>query len=512
MKTSIVAAAVLSLWLGIAAAPNEAGAQPAAPPVGAAAAPPPVVIYTKDNAPAAPKVEDLALKDSVSQHGVTWTFDKPVRVGQFVSGDSYVVGPVTVKSVSPAPLWNEEVKDPTPYEVKGWKDRYARNGSTLNLPVAGWPGFDSRTQGHRYDPNRFARFPLAMKPGDALVSTISLSDTNVQNRMLGPSDHKSVTAIRIAAVLTCLANPAPADAFRPSYCDRGQTLYLARNLKRDLLPKLAAVKSAPKPEEFAKVFERPWIDTVFFGFSAPSENMPQYGREVARAAGMGTLLLCCDFEPARKEKLLLGIAQAGVDYWGLLQAGHPGWPAYGGHGSGRKWILVFTGIVLGEADMQNPYAKHPAAKFGEDMHTIYGQGWTGATALYAGHLGKEGSKNNKGWGAYEHLPPAQWEDRIGEGYRYCCTSVAWVGEGLAIRLLRAEKIWDHDAFLDYCDRWMNEDATEFAAKIKEAKGWDFTGSSQRKTWDKFVDEMWAQYRATNPAPADGWKKPHPPTP
>src|SRR5689334_7745850 len=61
------------------------------------AVPQPAVIYTKDNTHPAPKIGELALKQSLSQYGITWTFDRPVRTGQFVNGDWYVVGPVTVK-------------------------------------------------------------------------------------------------------------------------------------------------------------------------------------------------------------------------------------------------------------------------------------------------------------------------------------------------------------------------------------------------------------------------------
>ena len=46
-----------------------------------------VVLYTSANAPAAPRLEDLPLKASVSQYGITWTFEKPARVGQFINGD-----------------------------------------------------------------------------------------------------------------------------------------------------------------------------------------------------------------------------------------------------------------------------------------------------------------------------------------------------------------------------------------------------------------------------------------
>jgi len=465
------------------------------------------VIYGKENAPAAPKLEDLPQKKALTQYGITWTFDKPARVGQFVGGDYYVVGLVTVTSVSPKPLFGEEVKDASDAEKKYYSGAVARNGSALNLSATGLPAFDTRIQGHRYDSKNFARFPLALKPGDVLISTISVAKTGARERMMGPSDHRNVSTVQTAAVLTCLEKPVAPDAFRPSYCDPARKLYFARNLKRDLLPRLAPPPSAPKVEYMTRVFERPWIDTVFFGFAAPVDNMPQYGREVARAAGMGTLLLCCDYDATTKERLLLGIVQAGVDYWGAIRAGHPGYQAHGGHGSGRKWILVFAGILLGDADMQNPYAKFPKVKFGEDMQTIYGNGWTGAKALYAGHVGAEGRKGNKGWGLYENLPPEKWEAQLGEAYRHCCTSIAWVGEALAIRLLRAEKIWNYGAFLDYCDRWMHEDDTEFVATIKKVKGWDYSNARQGKTWDRFVDEMWAKYRtAPGMPPTDGWKK------
>ena len=46
---------------------------------------------------------------SVSQYGITWTFDQPARVGRFVNGDWYVVGPVTVKAIDPQPLYGSEI-------------------------------------------------------------------------------------------------------------------------------------------------------------------------------------------------------------------------------------------------------------------------------------------------------------------------------------------------------------------------------------------------------------------
>lgn len=509
MRTLAMAvAAVLVLMGGLQTA--RAQQAPADPWSGDAAKSPvtprDIVVFTKANAPAAPKPADLPLKESVSQYGITWTFEQPARVGRFVTGDWYVVGPVTVKEVAPKPLFGAEVSDPSADEQRRFKDRYARNGSVLNLAPGILPGFDSRTEGGRYNPDNFAKYPVAMKPGDALVSTISLPDKNVRNRMLGPSDHRSVTAVFAASVLTCVERPVPPDAFRPGVCDRAQKTVLARDLRREMLLKLPPAPSAPRPEQFARVFERPWIDTVFFGFCAPAQNMPQYGRDIARAAGMGSLLLLCDYPAERKEPLLQGMVQAGIDLWSIVEAGGPGWEAFGGHGSGRKWTIVFAGMLLGDADMQNPYEKHPNVKFGEDMQTVYGNGWTGAKALYAGHRGADGERYSPGWGLFEHLPPEQWKAQLGEGYRHCCTSIAWVGEALAIRLLKAEKTWNYNAFLDYCDRWMYEDNTEFLKRIEAAKGWKYGPQGDVWSADRFVTELWRAHR-TGPGmpPTDGWK-------
>ena len=69
----------------------------------------PVVIYSRQNVPVSPSLDDLPLKESVSQHGITWTFDKPAPVGQFVNGDWYVVGPMTIKAIDPKPLYGSEI-------------------------------------------------------------------------------------------------------------------------------------------------------------------------------------------------------------------------------------------------------------------------------------------------------------------------------------------------------------------------------------------------------------------
>lgn len=126
--------------------------------------------------------------------------------------------------------------------------------------------------------------------------------------------------------------------------------------------------------------------------------------------GVASLLLLLDYSRERKERLLINFVQYGIDLWGIVRAGHRGWPAHGGHGSGRKWPIIFAGILLGDADMQSPKKKHPKVVFGEDMQTLYGKGWTGARALYAGHVGKDGQLGEKGWGLMNTCTP--WNGKI----------------------------------------------------------------------------------------------------
>jgi hypothetical protein len=76
--------------------------------------------------------------------------------------------------------------------------------------------------------------------------------------------------------------------------------------------------------------------------------------------------------------------------------------------------------------------------------------------------------------------------------------------------MRVEKVWAHDAFFAYVDRWMTEDDTPFVAAIKRAGGRDYTGDEFGKfgrqgcvMQARFVEEMWATYRNNLPAGPDG---------
>ena len=459
-----------------------------------------VMVYTSDEPPPTPALDELPLLTKITQHGITWTFAAPVRAARFVNGDYYVVGTTTIVDIQPLPTSTN-----------------GRHGSMMNIqPNIQRSGFDSRIEAGRYNPNLRVYPPITLTPGNKLVSSRSAEALNLPC-VMRPYD-TSVSPVASVSILTGVNAPQPLDAFRPSYAQGSSGIYLSRNLRRHLLPKLPPVKNVPPLSEFEGYMKRPWVDSVFFNFDVPAEYMASDGRENAYLMSFCGLLLALNFSPEEKEPLLVYLSQYGIDLYGLVERGHTGWQAHGGHGSGRKFPIVFAGVMLNEDNM-----KSVQADFGEDMQTIWVSEtpppgtYTGSwhtkpeAVVYGGHVGINGESVNPGWGPYEHLQPSAWKSTLGESYRRCCTSVSWVGEALAARLIPGMKeAWNHPQFFAYVDRWMlSPDDPQDLQTIESATGMvidpDFmqgqswkilSGGGYYKPHRTFVDEMWAAYRNT----------------
>ncbi len=160
-----------------------------------------VVMYTRDKPPATPNASDLPLKTSVSQYGITWTFARPMPVGQFVNGDWYVAGKATVTAIDPKPLYGKEIPDDQLdlMDIERNLAQRIRNGFMLNPPAAMKVAYDSGVR-NWFDPSLIARLPVDMKPGDSLVSTISMP----KNLVL-----KASFATRSSAAMATAAPSAP---------------------------------------------------------------------------------------------------------------------------------------------------------------------------------------------------------------------------------------------------------------------------------------------------------------
>jgi hypothetical protein len=432
---------------------------------------------------------------ALSQYGITWKFDRLCQVGKFVTGDYWVVGPVRVVEVTPKP-------GPAPADERTdvrknqfgdaglQDDRTMRHGSMIVLKAGGSQGYDSRPR--NFDPALSVRFPCTLRPNESLISTVSNPDVNVSNfvhALMWASEKRSQLALRSAAVLTCLAQPPPADAFRPPYAGTNKPLHRLSELRWDLLSKLTPVGRVPAWEEMEGYVQRPWLDHVsswLCQVTGPSENQPCYGREFSRVVSLASLMLMLDVPQERKEKLMIGFIQLGLDLHGLAQCGRQ-WQADGGHWSGRKWPILFAGRMLGDKPMQT---LPPTLIFQEDQQTYFGKGWCGQSTLFQ-MVGHHGPRR-----PYEERAPDTWDDmdKRSESYRLCCTAKAWIGTALAVQLMEAKRLWQHEAYFDYCDRWMSLTDAYAAQRGRFRRPGD-----EGRTFDPFVDAMWAAYRPTVPA-------------
>ncbi|MBM4038356.1 MAG: hypothetical protein FJ290_07570 [Planctomycetes bacterium] len=416
-------------------------------------------------------------RTTIGQYGITWTFADPARVGRYVTGDWWVVGPVTVKGVTPAPA-------------------EGRNGSAVNPPAGKRQGYDDRIAG--YDASLRAAFPLALKPGQSLVTTASVDKVGDKTPDTVPGQYCR-GPLRTAAVLTCVAEPPAADAFRPAYVGDQKLAFAASQLRRGLLPRLKPVGQLPDLKPLERYLERIWLDHLYEWpnrMMHPLENMPDYGREITNIVSTVSLLLLLD-DPApvggaslprekRHETLLLRFVQLGIDYYGVTQSDADLWRANGGHNSGRKMPILFAGVLLGHEGM-----RRVRASFAEDQQTYFGSGYRGQKALWT--IDTTEARR------HEHLPPDKWAgppfkgDNDGwksEAYRLL-NGPTWVGQALAARLLGAKGHWNHDAFFDYVDRWVAEaaDGTVDKKTMKPAGYSPFYGGE-----GGFIEAMWKAYR------------------
>ena len=429
----------------------------------------------------------------ISQYGITWEFDKPVRCGQFINGDWWVVGPVTIIKITPVPGAASEIEGSI--RLNHWNDTSLgsdttmRNGSMIVLKAGRKQGYDSRESS--FDRNLSVALPLKLEPGLSLVSSVSNADTRVDNfckDILWENEHKAQIVLKTAAVLTCLKDVPPDDAFRPSYAGTDKAIYRAKDIKWELLPALKPVGEVPSWEQFERYFQRPWLDHLISWSQqelVPNENQPNYGREYSRLVSIASMMLCLDVPRKQKEKLTIELMQLGIDLYGLAMNGGS-WNEGGGHSSGRKWPVLFAGIMLQDKRF---FELPDSVFFQEDTQTYYGKGWFGQTVLWQ-MIVHHGPRDT-----YEEKPPHEWEkwDHTSEGYRECCNAVAWVGTALAARYMNAIKLWNHDAYFDYVDRWMREDDP-----YKEARGEYPRPSRETTTFDPFVTDMWKAYRQNAP--------------
>jgi len=316
---------------------------------------------------------ELPAASSVSQYGITWTFDADYPVGQYVNGDYYVVAPsgLNITKITPA----STILATRPKEGGGTVTNSTVNGSMRN-PLASnvaTQGFDSNLNGssggYRAGQNvarpggndLSASNPMVVPTNSSIVSTISHPNANYR------------PALNDAAVLTVVSSAPPAGSFRPPYCGTDKTSYWNKsNLNYGILRSLAPVGTTPSLSAQEALVQRPWIEinTEANGrYFHPLNNQPEYGGDMSRLIGIALLSLHLNYSNAQKETLFIRLVQYGIDVYGAAKTGGK-WSANGGHNLGRKMPMVLAGLALNDPNILEWADASKHLIFQEDLQTF----------------------------------------------------------------------------------------------------------------------------------------------
>jgi hypothetical protein len=276
-------------------------------------------------------------------------------------------------------------------------------------------------------------------------------------------------ALKRASVLTCVAATPPSGSFRPAYSGSTKTLYNTANLRRSLLLDLAPPSFVPSTSVVLANVERVWLDHKPFWtgrYTRPSANMEDYGRNMAAQYNDAVLLLLLDIPD--KEALLVSAVQIGIDLHAMLLDGARfNWG--GGHGIGRKWPILFAGLLLDDPAMLDIGLDYGPEAFQEDCQTFYVT--EEDKRLFPDLFPVVGAP---AWGEWHCTRRTDDQSR---NYRTCCTANGWVGAVLGARLLGVQGHWNWPALFDYTDDYMAE----------QPAGWT-------RSWSSFAEDMWDRYR------------------
>lgn len=94
---------------------------------------------------------------SLTQHGITWTFDKDYPAGEYANGDYWVIGPVKIVSI----------------QNSFHKVDAGLDGSMINPGADSKQGYDKRLINYKENLNAASVLPLDLAVNSSLISSVS---------------------------------------------------------------------------------------------------------------------------------------------------------------------------------------------------------------------------------------------------------------------------------------------------------------------------------------------------
>jgi hypothetical protein len=289
------------------------------------------------------QAEVLGSTNSITQWGITWTFDKEYEYGQFVNDDYWVKGPITIIRIEPD------------FDGTG-------NGWEVNPLVGTQHGFDTRCKGGGFTASKVPGLPYTTtNPIESIVKVISTG----QNQ----------PCVKTAAVLTVIDQIPPdgGDAvFRPPYVGTEKPLYRVSDLRFDLLPSYAPVGNPPTLAEAAdnfRYFRMEHLTSGALRSCRPADAMLNYNPKNQPKNHETLLTLMLNYSLQEKMPVLIRYMQHGID---KSHAILDGWvlPGADGHDPGHRIIAAFAATMLDLDDVKS--VLNSATRFHEDYFLVQG--------------------------------------------------------------------------------------------------------------------------------------------
>ncbi len=425
---------------------------------------------------------------TISQYGVTWTFDKNYDCGQFYNGDWWVKGPVVITEVNPKPDYqkgrNGSYINPDP-DPDNTVTSNPNSKSNSKQPYDSRPNSESHpgsnaTASYSADYGAFKSLPQTVSAQSSIVSSISGPEIGTNNdakcglpgdKGLGLKSTEiaynfcDTASIKTAAVLTVLSS-VPADngktLFRPPYAGTRKPMYSVNSINFNLIPSVAMPAGANYSiDEYIRSTGRVHLDHTWDHPTRnlhPYDNMPAYGSAVARLYGDALLIAATSGSEEKRRKLASNLIQIGIDNHELVRNGQK-WPANGGHSSGRKIVILFAGMMLGNSEIlatgQIPINTNT---FSEDCQ-VYGSESSPSYGLRYCSRGDTSS-------SYRTVNANAWRGQVLAAENYIDSS------GKSLR-----DYWNHPAVFAWVHKWYNN------------KGNDLVNHRSA-----IADAYWAQYQ------------------
>lgn len=457
---------------------------------------------------AADPLEGLTVASSVTQYGVTFTFSATKVVGQYANGDWWVLGPVSITSITPAgavqtsgtdgdgdPITSREINGTM---VNPGNRSFATGGLTANNTgntVQAWDSLDAGVgvatpynDAFNVDPGNTGS-ALAVTTGSVVKFVSKLTSLPTNNRPGGLD----------MAVLTVVDAIPATDAVRPGVSRTSKAAPCrAADFDLSIFQSLAPTANAPDYatalgwiQRFHETTQPHSINNIV---AKAINNHPEYGRDIGNNIHRAMLCLhLSSFTDAQKRTLLCSLAAIADDLVSRAEEGGIT-PDNGGGNSWKKAVIVLCAASLGENTPASwtTWLSAPNNKVwceGGQMFTV--SGFDVALPRYTAD-GRPRSAftyqmlGSAEWGEQANSLPNRNASNWDAAYRSENGS-SLLGGTLAIELATGAKaLWDDDLFWLYMDTAWHRRAGFLAGNTVLA----------------FVEEMLVAYRpakATVPA-------------